>query len=108
MGVPLIYPAIFSFLGFIFVILTWYSYMTIPFEFEFAPDNCLRFRAIGRKLIVSIYDIREIDARAWNRGFVTFRLSRGVIYLFLAMPGLKNLIEEVKSNNQSVQVKVSL
>lgn len=101
-------PAVVAILGFIFVVLAWYGYLTIPFEFELNAENTIQFSAVLRKVTVQVSDVREIDARPWNRGMVTFRVPQGPLFLFRGMPKLKNLIEKVKDINPSVQVRGSL
>jgi len=98
-------PAVVAALGGIFVLLSWYGYLTIPYEFELKTENSIQFSAVLRKITVQVSDVREINARPWNRGMVTFRLPHGPIYLFRGMPKLKDLIDKVKDGNPSVQVR---
>jgi len=101
-------PAIVAFFGVIVVLLAWYGYLTIPFEFELKSDNTIEFSAVLRKTTVPVSDVREIDARPWNRGLVIFRLPHTTISAFRALPELRNLIEKVKNDNPSVKIKGSL
>jgi hypothetical protein len=101
-------PLALSILGIALTVIAWYSYMTVPIEFEFTPGDRLCFRSVGRRLTFPVHDICQIDARLWNRGFVTIRYSHGSVFLFRKMAGVKDLIERVKSQNPTAVVKGSM
>jgi hypothetical protein len=101
-------PATVSIIGFVLSGFVWYSEMTSPFEFEIGDSDSLRFRAVARRQNIPISDFREVDARLWNRGFVTLRYSAGRIYLLRTMPGMKDLIEHLQKHNSKIVVRGGL
>lgn len=85
----------------VFILLAWYGFMTLPYEFELTPGGIIFFRSICRTLSIPISDITEIDARRWNKGFVFFRHAHGKIALLKSTPGLRELIDSVVCHNPS-------
>ena len=98
-------PILVLVMGFILAALAWHSYMTIPYQFAYEAGESICFQSVIRSVCVAFQDIRSVDVRKWNRGFVTIRHMGGSINLLRNMPGLKDLVEEIQRFNLSAVVK---
>jgi len=94
--------------GVLLVALAWSGYLDVTYEFEVGPDDTIQFRSIARRRTLALREIRYIDARRWNRGFVTLRYAGGTVAIFRAMPGVRELVEEVRRRSPGTLVKGDL
>jgi hypothetical protein len=60
-------------------------------------------RPIG-SISVPIAEIRKVDARAWNRGFVVVTAEHRKIYMLRSTKNLLAIVNEIKQQNRSVMV----
>jgi len=95
-------------MGFIISALAWYSYMTVPYQFDYEEGQYILFRSVLRTLRIMLQEIESVDCRKWNWGFVDIRCASGRIFLFRSMPGLKELIEAILLFRPSVKIRGSI
>jgi hypothetical protein len=87
--------------------LSWYSYLSIP-RVAVLRDGVLRCeRPMGRVLIPTS-DIREIDARRWNRGFACISAQGRRIFFLRAMPGLLEILSTIATDRGGLVVQGDL
>ena len=89
-------------------VVAWFGYLTIPYEFGYEAGQPISFQAVVRTVRVAFQDIKSIDARRWNRGFVTLRHTGGSIHLLRQMPGTNELIADIQRRNPSVLIRGSM
>src|SRR5262245_53493327 len=76
--------------GLAIIALFWISYLRVPYEMELRPDDTAEFRALAGLQVVSLVEISYVDARIWNRGFITLRSPKGSIFIYRSMPGARH------------------
>jgi site-specific recombinase XerD len=89
-------------------VVAWFGYMAVPYEFAYEAGSPIYFRSVVRAVRVTFQDIKSVDARRWNRGFVTLRHTGGSINLLRHMPGIDELIAEIHRLNPSAVVRGSM
>lgn len=89
-------------------VLAWHSYMRLPYQFVYASGEWITFQSVLRTVQVAFRDVRSVDARRWNRGFVTIRHESGSIHLLRNTPGIGGLVAEIQHSNPSAMVKGSV
>ena len=92
-------------IGLIFSALAWYGYMSIPYQFDYEPGKFISFRSVRRTVRIAFQEIKSLDCRKWNSGFVFIRHASGSIVIFRNMPGLKELMEEIQRFAPSVEIR---
>jgi hypothetical protein len=90
-------------LGVIIVAVGWWSYASIPRRIALNGAELVLDRPIG-SMSVPIAEVRRVDARVWNRGFVTVITQRRKIYLLRSTKNLFAIVAEIKQQNPSVTV----
>ncbi len=96
-------PGVFWVLGPIAVGIAWWSYVSIPRRLAIDGGALVVERPIGR-LSVPIAKIRRVDARVWNRGFVTVATESGKIYLLRGTENLSVVVAEIVRQNPGATV----
>jgi hypothetical protein len=76
------------------VVLAWFSYLSIPRRVTIDGADVVLDRPIG-SVSLPISEIHGIDARAWNRRFVTVHTRRRRVFLLRNMPDLATVILEI-------------
>jgi len=90
-------------LGVIVAAVGWWSYVSIPRRISVNGTDLLLERPIG-SITVPIAEVRKVDARPWNRGFVTVTSENRKIYLLRGTRNLFAIINEIKQQNPSAMV----
>jgi len=95
-------------IGIILVLVAWFTYITIPYQFAYIAGETICFQSAVRNVRVEFQDISSVDVMRWNRGFVTIRCVPASITLFRNMPGIKALVTDIQRCNPSVKVRGSM
>jgi hypothetical protein len=90
-------------LGVLVVAVGWWSYVSIPRRIAVNGSDLLLERPIG-SITVPIAEVRKIDARAWNRGFVIVTAENRKIHLLRSTRNLFAIVNEIKQQNPSAMV----
>lgn len=87
--------------------LAWYGYLRVPREMSLDDRTLVCTRPAGR-LVVAVEEIRRLDVREWDRGFVVITTTRGRIHALRRMPGLAALVTRTAAMNSSVSIRGQL
>jgi hypothetical protein len=82
----------------------WFSFLSLPLEVDLRSD-ALYCRSRLRTSVVPVFQIRAIDARAWNRGFIRIRHSSGSFFMLRSMVGVFDLIGMVRTINPRIECR---
>jgi hypothetical protein len=94
-------------LWFSLVGLSWYSYLSIP-RVALLKEGILRCERPMGQLQIPTSDIREIDARRWNRGFVRISAQGRTTGFLRAMPGLLEMLVAIVAQRGDIVVRGDL
>lgn len=94
-------------LAFFFAGLTWYSYLRIPRVADLR-DTCLLCETGIGSVEIALSDLKEIDARRWNRGIAAVRTDYRTVFFLRAMPGLLDMFSTIASNQPGLTVRGKL
>lgn len=83
--------------------LGWWSYVSIPRRIAVDGSDLRLDRPLG-SITVPIAEIRKVDARGWNRGFVIVTAEHRKIYMLRSTKNLFAVVNEIKQQNPSVMV----
>jgi len=64
----------------------------------------LRLERPMGSITVPIAEVRKVDARAWNRGFVIVTAEHRKIYMLRSTKNLFAIVNEIKQQNPSAMV----
>jgi len=90
-------------LGIIAVAMGWWSYVSIPRRIAVDGADLRLERPMG-SITVPIAEVRKVDARAWNRGFVIVTAEHRKIYMLRSTKNLFAIVNEIKQQNPSAMV----
>jgi hypothetical protein len=79
--------------------IIWYSYLNVPHEIVMENKEDIIFISLWRTIVVPVVEIKSINMRLWNGGFVTIVAQNARINIFRSMTGLNDLIDKIKSIN---------
>lgn len=96
-------PAPIWILGVIAIAVGWWSYVSIPRRIAVDGSDLRLDRPLG-SITVPIAEIRKVDARGWNRGFVIVTAEHRKIYMLRSTKNLFAVVNEIKQQNPSVMV----
>ncbi len=68
-------------------------------------DNQLECKSLLRRKVIPINEIRVIDARPWNRGFISIRAPGVYICLYRGMPGALTAVSDLVKMNPSINLR---
>jgi hypothetical protein len=83
--------------------LVWFSYLSVPRRLIVEGTDLILDRPIG-KASLPIRNIRRVNARAWNRGFVVISAARRKIFLFRNTRNLAAIVGEIRRQNPAAVV----
>jgi tellurite resistance protein TehA-like permease len=81
----------------------WWSYLSVPRTVIINGADLVFERPIGKSQLV-IGEIRSIDARAWNRGFVVINARRRKIFLLQGTKNLSAIVTGIRQQKPSVTI----
>jgi len=86
-------------------LITWHSYMSIPYEAEIGENGIVKFKSFLVRKAILLNEVSYVNASKWNKGFVDIHYNKGKMSLLRGMEGLENIIDHIKSKNMSVRIK---
>lgn len=96
------FPRVVAFVG--PVLMAWH-YANLSIELSLSNGRSLESRSLLRKISVAVTAIVEIDARRWNRGFISIRTPRTTITLYRDAPGALEAMREVARMNPAIRLR---
>ena len=82
-----------------------FSYGSVATEFIIKSEGQMIGSSLFRKKIISITDIRSIDIRRWNRGFIYIRTPGTRLLMYRDMPGALDAMKTIAKNNPGIMLK---
>ena len=62
-------------------------------------------KSLLRTTTVPLQDLRSIDMRPWNHGFITIRAVSATVFLYRGVPGAVAALKNLASGNPHVEVR---
>ena len=81
------------------------SYLRVALEVTFLPDE-LRVRSLSGSRVLPIANIKVVDARPWNRGFIAVKASNATVFFYRGMPGVQSALVRLADRNPSIVVRL--
>jgi hypothetical protein len=97
-------PVVLWLVGAVMVLLAWWSFLSVP-RSVLVRDSRLVFVVPRHNFDMAIEEIRQIDSRKWNRGYVIFSSSRKEVFLLRGMPNLGAVVALVLERNVGTRLK---
>jgi hypothetical protein len=97
-------PAVLWLGGGVMVLLAWWSFLSVP-RSVLVHGSTLIFVVPRHNFDIAIEDIREIDSREWNRGYIVFSSSRRRVFVLRGMPNLGAVVALVLERNAGTLLK---
>ena len=89
----------------VFAAVMAYSYGSLATELAIENSGRMKSSSLLSKKSIRITDIRSIDIRRWNRGFITVRAAGTRLVMYRDMPGAIEAMRGIAKGNPAIELK---
>jgi UPF0288 family protein (methanogenesis marker protein 3) len=82
-----------------------YSYGSVATKLAIDNDGQMKWSSLLHKKSIRLTEIRSIDVRRWNRGFITVRTSGTRVFMYRDMPGAIEAMKTIAKGNPTIELK---
>jgi len=82
-----------------------YSYGSVATKLTIENDGQMKWSSLFYKRSIRLADIRSIDVRRWNRGFITVRTPGTRLFMYRDMPGAIEAMKTIANGNPTIELK---
>lgn len=86
------------------IVYLWFVYLRAPFEIALLTDGRMEFRGLLRRVSLLPGEIEAITTSFWANQYITFRYRGGKITMPRDIPGLFDLLTELKKLNPQIRL----
>lgn len=82
-----------------------YSYGSVVTQLTVENDGQMKWSSLFRRGSMSLADIRGIDIRHGNRGFIYVRSAGARLFMYSSMPGAVETMKAIVKDNPNIYLK---
>jgi len=82
-----------------------YSYGSVATELTIENDGQMKWSSLLHKKSIRLTDIRSIDVRRWNRGFISVRTPGTRLFMYRDMPGAIEAMKTIAKDDPTIELK---
>lgn len=82
-----------------------FSYGSVATELTIENDGRMTGYSLFRKKCIHIADIRSIDIRRWNRGFIYVWTQNTRLFMYRDMPGAIEAVKKIAKDNPEIVLR---